>query len=308
MLDLVDARLRRQYGIISRTQALGAGMTRGQIDQRLRTGRWERLHPGVYRVASSTPTWRGRVLAATLAADGVASHRSALALHGLGRRGVVDITVPKGRWRHLDGVEVRQSTQCGSLDVVDCFGISTTSVSRTLVDVGCDIGDRRLTDVIDAALRDRRVGLEDLITVLRRHSEHGRNGCGPLRRQIEWRIDQRRVPMSAWSRSVERLLVEHGLPKPELEWPIIGEQGVVIASADLAYPEHRLVIELDSVRWHLNRTSFQSDRTRTNQLVTLGWTVLAFTWEDFVDRPHELVRRVAALLARRPDSDRRPIP
>ena len=71
-----------QHGAFTMAQADDAGFTRDQREWRTRTGRWEVVHPGVYRVAGTPPTLRGDVLTACLAAHqlAAASHRSAAEL------------------------------------------------------------------------------------------------------------------------------------------------------------------------------------------------------------------------------------
>src|SRR5579862_7543093 len=59
--------LRSQYDVISRTQALGCGMTRGTLEYRLRAeGPWRQLLPAVYLTTSGTPTADQRDVAALL--------------------------------------------------------------------------------------------------------------------------------------------------------------------------------------------------------------------------------------------------
>ena len=57
---------------------------------------------------------------------------------------------------------------------------------------------------------------------------------------------------------------------------------------------HRVAIELDSVRFHLNRESFVADPRRRNRLTLAGWTVLSFTWDDYINHPGALCDAVAA--------------
>ena len=57
-----------------------------------------------------------------------------------------------------------------------------------------------------------------------------------------------------------------------------------------------LIVELDSVRFHHNIESFVNDRRRSNRLTAAGWTVLSFTWRDFVDDPRSLVALVKSQL------------
>lgn len=50
--DIADA----QAGVISRAQALAAGMSPAAVDHRLLTGRWVRALPGVYRTFTGPPS------------------------------------------------------------------------------------------------------------------------------------------------------------------------------------------------------------------------------------------------------------
>ncbi len=78
-IDLVYTFMRRQFGLITRTQALECGLTPRQIAWFVTRGRWRLVRPDVYEVAGSPPTWEQSVLAAVLAGgDGVAvSHGTA---------------------------------------------------------------------------------------------------------------------------------------------------------------------------------------------------------------------------------------
>ena len=92
---------------------------------------------------------------------------------------------------------------------------------------------------------------------------------------------------------VEDLLVDAGLARPRLEYRICDSGGTLLAQVDLAYPARRVAIELDSVRYHLNRESFVADPRRRNRLALAGWTVLSFTWDDYSNHPDALCEAVA---------------
>jgi hypothetical protein len=51
---------KRQHGVVRREQALAAGLTHGQIERKLRSQRWQVIHPGVYRVTGSSSDGRQR--------------------------------------------------------------------------------------------------------------------------------------------------------------------------------------------------------------------------------------------------------
>jgi very-short-patch-repair endonuclease len=58
-----------------------------------------------------------------------------------------------------------------------------------------------------------------------------------------------------------------------------------------------LLIEVDGFAYH-GKERFVSDRRRQNALVAEGWTVLRFTWDDLVNRPHEVAQIIREAVAR----------
>ena len=295
-------RMQQQHGLVTRAQALAAGMTGYQIRHRLDTGRWVGAARGVYRHAAVDPTPLSQLLAVCLAHDVLASHRSAAALHsidgyGLGR---IEVLVPAGTGLVLDGITVHESAQMDLTRPVVRQGVPVTGLDRTILDLAGVVTRKRLDRTIDAVLRDRQLRPSDLYAVLASHARRGRNGCAALRAALDDRLGDDAVPLSEWSRMVECLLVEHGFPRPRLEYRICRADGSLIAQVDLAYPDRRVAIELDSVRWHHNRRSFVEDRRRRNRTMLAGWDVLSFTWDDYINRPTDLCTQVEAACDRNP--------
>ncbi|MEZ5245812.1 MAG: type IV toxin-antitoxin system AbiEi family antitoxin domain-containing protein [Acidimicrobiales bacterium] len=284
----------RQHGVISRQQALQADATRHQIDRRVASGEWHRLSHGVYRHHLAPDSWASRLMAACLTVDGVASHRSAIRNHGVrGHRSPrIEVSIEQGRWRAPGDFALHQTTQIDRIDMSEVDGIPTTGLARSVLDFAGVSSLERTNALIDVLLVDRRLKLGDLADVLVRHSRKGRDGCGRLRTVLDERLGETAVPKSEFSRLVARLLVAHGLPQPEFEFEINDGAGLV-GFVDLAYPDERIAIELDSVRWHLNRLSFERDPVRRNRVVNRGWTPLSFTWQAYYERPIELVTTVA---------------
>jgi hypothetical protein len=88
------------------------------------------------------------------------------------------------------------------------------------------------------------------------------------------------------------LCVIHGLPPGEVE--VHAGDDRWIGRVDVIYRDAKLIVELDSRRWHNTRDGFESDRQRTNDLVVAGWRVIRITWRMLHDQPE----RVAALIRR----------
>ena len=295
----VLARMRRQHGLISRSQALNEGMTSRQIERLVGSGVWEREASGVYRHEAVPSTVRSRLLALCLAHGAVASHRSAAALHPIEgyRLDRVEVIVPPGRARGIRGARRYESSQIGLAKPVERDGIPCTCLARTVLDLASVVPRRQLGRTIDAVLRDGQLRLSDLYRVLASHARRGRRGCDALRASLAERFDDDVVPLSDWSRMVADLLVDAGFEYPALEHRVRRADGSFVAQVDLAFPSYRVAIELDSARWHDNRESFVQDRRRRNEITLAGWTVLNFTWSDYADHSAALCGAVAKAFA-----------
>ncbi len=79
------------------------------------------------------------------------------------------------------------------------------------------------------------------------------------------------------------------LPTPQTNTLIEGYE------ADAVWPDHRLIVELDSYTFHSTRQAFEEDRRRDRRLAAAGWTVIRITWRD-LDDPEALEAELRALL------------
>src|SRR5215210_4639042 len=92
---------RRQHGVVSRAQLMALGLSRAEIDGRVRRKVLHRVHRGVYAVGHLALTRNGRFMAAVLACgEGAAlSHFSAAVLWGIleDRGQAIHVTVEGNR-------------------------------------------------------------------------------------------------------------------------------------------------------------------------------------------------------------------
>jgi very-short-patch-repair endonuclease len=267
-----------QHGAFARGQAVALGVSSNGCDRRLAAGRWHATaHPGVYVLPDFAPTWHQRLMAAVLAGpEGtVASHRAGAVLHGLREPGVVEITVPIESNHRFPSTRVHRSRCCGEAIALD--GIQCTRVERTLVDLGAVVGDDAVESALEAALRQGLTTAARVRADLDRLARPGRRGVARLRRVLDRRRDGRPAGSNLEVRMIQQLRAAD-LPDPvrQHEVRIAGEHYFI----DLAYPERRVAIELDSREHHEGAEVFQRDRARQNDLVLAGWTILRFTWVD----------------------------
>lgn len=281
----IDAAIARlgvsQHGVFSRAQVLRVGGTRGIIEHRLRTGRWEPASQGIYRLAGAPRSWRQDLIAACLAwgAGAVVSHRAAAVLWKfLGFSAMlVELTVPRTRRRAAPGLIHRYPL--GRRDVTTVDGIPVTTPARTLIDLATVCSIDALEEVLDDALLRGVVTLPGLRRCFASVARQGGPGTAKGRRLLEARDPSTPGPESVFERRLLRLLRSSGLPDPRLQYQIRNGRRL-IATVDFAYPDVRVAIEADGRRWHSSRRRFIRDRARGNQLTAMGWRVLHATWSD----------------------------
>lgn len=71
---------------------------------------------------------------------------------------------------------------------------------------------------------------------------------------------------------------------------MIDDDGNFVGRVDLVYPDRRLILEVDSFRFHGGRMSFEHDRNRVNALGSMGWVVLHVTHLMISEDPERFLR------------------
>jgi very-short-patch-repair endonuclease len=82
-----------------------------------------------------------------------------------------------------------------------------------------------------------------------------------------------------------------GLPAPRLQYEVRNAAGNVVARADFAWPEQRVLVEFDG-DVHRERDVFVKDVRRQNLVVAAGWTLLRYTSADALGRAEDMVEEV----------------
>jgi very-short-patch-repair endonuclease len=96
-------------------------------------------------------------------------------------------------------------------------------------------------------------------------------------------------------RRIHHLLRTAGMAGWRANYPVnLGGKRYVL---DVAFPAHRIAVEVDGYRTHSERNVFQTDRTKDVHLKMAGWTVLRFTWWDVHERPEFVLAALTSLLA-----------
>jgi very-short-patch-repair endonuclease len=279
-VDSITEVFARQHGLVTAAQARALGVTVDGVRHRCRSGRWERLGHGVFRLAGSPSTRAQAVLAAVLAAGepAWASHFTSLVLWAY--RGFdahpLEVCVPLERRPRVTGVRVHRSGTLEPGDVAAVDGIPVLTAARALVDTSARFDDAALGALVDDGLRRRVLTLGVLHAMLHRLPTIA-PGRSPARleRVLRPRTGDFEPGDSQLERRVYAAIVAAGLPTPRRQHRVVvGERTYFL---DLAYPDRRLAIEVDGFDFHRGRAVFDRDRLRQNDLVGAGWTVVRFT-------------------------------
>jgi very-short-patch-repair endonuclease len=283
----------RQCGVVSRAQLLAAGIARGAIERRVRAGRLHSVHRGVYLVGHRVMANHAREMAALLAcgAGAVVSHLSAAHLLQLlpypANPRPVDVTVVGRQPTRRRGIKVHRVRVLDQRDI-RVGRVPATNAARTLLDLAAVLGTSRLERALAEAQVRRLVTERDLEDQLERNPR--RPGTRALRRLLD--LDGGPAfTRSEAERRLLRLVRAAELPTPRVN-SRLGRYEV-----DFLWPEQRLVVEVDSFRFHSPRPRFERDRARDAALAAAGYTVIRVTWRQLVDAPEAVAARVAAALA-----------
>lgn len=285
----LDSLLARQAGVLSRRQALAAGLTRDAVDHRVRLRRWRPLHPQVYLVAGHRRDDEVAVRAAVLwAGDGaVLTGEAAAWWLGLADRPPprLRLTVPRRRNpRSRPGVDVRRR-DLAECDVTEHRGIRLTARPLTVLDTAVDLGGPG-GRFLDRTLQ-RSVPFPSVYAAYCRNL--GSSGSATAGRLLVAAADR---SASVAERLLMRMLHDAGTHGWHSGFPA---SGYLI---DIAFPQVKVAIEVDGWAWHMDAARTQADKWRQNALVRAGWTILRYTWHDLVERPAVVLAEIAFAISR----------
>ncbi len=292
--ELCSAIAEKQFGLIEREQALRAGMSAPALRRRLRSRRWLKVLPRVYRLAGAPTSWEQSLRAASLWGGDrcVVAHETAASLHGLsvfaGRR--VHVQSPKRLTRPNIAAH---RTRSRDWQVVMVRGIPTTSVTRTLIDLSASLPKTSLEKLLDEGIRRGMTDVPRLQGELRRCGN--RRGARVLRRLLHSRRSSGERTDSELEDKLLRLIRGRRLPLPVVHYNVVdGDRW--LGEIDLAYPEARIAIEVHGYRVHSLKRVWENDQRRENELVRAGWKLLKATNLQLDEQPEVFVDALRSLL------------
>ena len=234
-------------------------------------------------------TVRSRFMAGVLACgpEAVIPHHAAAALHDLRPlpKGTIDVTAPNSHRRtgircHVSSVPPQHRTRIDRIPV--------TSLERTYLDYAEQSTPRQLKAALEAGDRRDLLDLSTLQPVI--DNSNGRRGTKPLRAAIAALTGDPQWTQSPLEDRFLELIRGTDLPPPRANILIEGHL------VDFAWPEHRLIVELDGFAFHSDQEAFEDDRKRDTDLQKKGWRVLRITYRRLHSHPAGVIADVRHML------------
>jgi hypothetical protein len=273
-----------KFGPFTLAEARAAGVSRTALQGKS----WRRVSRGLY-------CWSGlledplKFLFAyqRLVPDSVFSGASAAWLYGIDVDPLhpIEVIVPtRSGLRTRPGLTVRH-TDLGSVDVVRRRGLRVTNVLRAISDLSHKSSDIDALIVLDQALR-LRLADRDALSLLHPLGALAAPAESPMETRLRW------------------LLIDAGLPRPEVQRELADSEGRFVGRADLYYPSARLVVEFDGGN---HRDRMVEDLRGQNLLMHAGYRLLRFTSADYYNRPKVIVSLVRDELSGRAAASSTPL-
>jgi very-short-patch-repair endonuclease len=252
-----------------------AGITKAEIDGRLRTGSLIAVFRGVYRVGHRAPSVEARYTAAVKAAGegALLSGLAAAWLWGLVKGHAPPPEVSARAERRIKGVKTRRVRRLGKGTV--WRGVPVTTVPATLIDLSSLLSFDALaraaheatvrydvTEVQRAPVRLRAILEGDAPILLSR-----------LERRFRARLRERRRELPLTNRPAGAHYV------------------------DCRWPGRKLIVELDSYRFHKTRHAWEQDRERERDARRRGDVLRRYTWRDVFEEPDQMLAELDDFLA-----------
>ncbi|GAA1479986.1 type IV toxin-antitoxin system AbiEi family antitoxin domain-containing protein [Gordonia sinesedis] len=272
-------------GVVAATDARKLGLERQAIHRLVRAGTLLSVARGLYRSADHPMTTRTRMRLATLSvgARAVLSGHAAAWWHGIAEMApsTIAVTAPRGRsGPPIDGVRIT-TRDLDPADVVTRRDLLVCAVPLASLEAALESG----ATLLDAALLRGRVSVDQLNRTFERRRHH--DGAARMAMLI--------AGVAGGARSVAERELARILRRAKVDgWTANYRVGRYVV--DAAFPDRCLIIEIDGMAYHRDAHAFQYDRTRRNDLIADGWTVLNFTWWDLIERPDEVIARIRRAL------------
>jgi very-short-patch-repair endonuclease len=289
----------RQHGVVSVPQLTALGATRHVIGHLIASGQWERLSPLVLRRTGSPATRRQQLMIAVLDAGAEAglSHLVAARLWGVNcRAGWPDVMRQRGattipsRFARIHEPRLFPDHHRTVLD-----GIPVCVPSRIPFDVAAAL-PTQAPKVLDRLWGLGLLSHRSTHQMLDELAERGRKGIRLMRELLAERGPDYRPNDTNVEDRFQELAKEAGLHQLVRQHDLCGREW--LGRVDFVWLEAKLVIEVQSAKYHEALIDRVADAARRAQLDAEGWRVEELWDRDIWFDPAGTVQRLRRIRAR----------
>jgi very-short-patch-repair endonuclease len=302
LLDLAEG----QHGLVARHQVSAIGLSRSAWAHRCAGDRWERLSVRVARRPGSPPTTEQSALAAVLdmGPDAYLSHQSAAALWGVPGFEVapIQVMVVRGHRTASTLATVHHPRHLTDPFSAVLAGIPIVRPALLVLQLAALVHPGRLERVFDGLWSRGLLSAPSVRAELAPVLGRGRAGSAVMRELLDRRPADYVPPASGLEARFAQIVRDFDLP-PMRRQVDLGDGERWCGRVDFVARELRLIVEVDSDRYHSALTDVEADAARRGALEVAGFTFACVREFDVWHRP----ARVAAQVRRAITEARRAI-
>jgi hypothetical protein len=249
------------------------------------------VFPNVYLSKDVQPSLELRIAAAWLWSGRRATiaGAAAAALHGakwIPENVPVELIHTSTRAPH--GVMIRRDALAENETQI-LGGYPVTTPERTAFDIGRRGAVHSAVVRLDALARATGIKADDVLRVAQGHPRSP--GLRLLDTALALVDSGAQSPRESYLRL---LLIAAGLPRPQTQLPVLGDDGIPVAYLDLGWEGWMVGVEYDGDHHRTDRRQYVKDIRRLEMLEQMGWTIVRVVAED---HPADILRRVRAAIA-----------
>ena len=265
-----------------RRQASAHGVNRKRIARRIAHGLLVAEGPNLIRSTAAPLTLHARMIASLLEAgdDSALAFSTGAAfwrLPGFNYQPLLLLRPVGRKARSLQFASIRTCTRLAPHHVLEVRGLRVTSPTRTLFDLALDISPGRLERALDTAWSMRLTDGPRLYAMLDEIRRCGRPGIEMLERLIVERGPDWVPPESGLERRFHDLLRKNDQLPMRLQVGVGDDR--MIGRVDALDDDARVIVEIQSDRYHRSPSDVAADARRRAALEAAGWAVVE-VWED----------------------------
>jgi very-short-patch-repair endonuclease len=292
--DLAVARIAAsEKTLVTTEELLTCGLGDDAVAYRCNAGRLHVVFRGVYSFGCGELPPLAQELAALKACGqrSFVSHRSAAFVWGLLEQPppAVEVSVVDRGCRSREGLVVHRIQGVDPRELRRREGLWVSSPSRVCLEIAAT-SPSDLPSVIDEGLAKRLLSKREVEAVLSRH--RGRRGAARLA-AILGDESAMTITRSRAEKAMLKLIRDSGLPCPEVNVRLGPYR------PDFMWRSHRLIVELDSYRFHGGPRAQQNDRDKDLFYRGAGFDTLRFMRAHVVYEPRKVLVTLAQALALR---------